>query len=282
MHGDASRTPTVKVMSFNIAHGMGMDGEVDLERTAQVIEGSGATIVALREVDRYFSARSFYMDQVEWLSERLGMYAAFGANLNQAPDNPERPNRQYGNATLSTYPIKYAENHFLTQVVTDIYNNEQRGVLETVIEVGGTYLKVLNAHLALKDEELEMSIAEILEIAGRSHFPKIIAGDFNAPPTHRHLAHLHRAMTDVFLKAKRGDAYTYPSPYENRETGESFKPMTRIDYIFADRGFDVRDAEKIETAVSDHLPITAELIWTQKHDSAAIIVPAAQPSKQKI
>src|SRR5690606_1310461 len=124
--------PTVKVMSFNIAHGMGMDGQVDLERTAQVIEGSGATIVALQEVDRYFSDRSFYMDQVEWLSERLGMYAAFGANLNQAPDNPERPNRQYGNATLSTYPIKYAENHFLTQVVTGIYNNEQRGVLETV------------------------------------------------------------------------------------------------------------------------------------------------------
>ncbi|MDS8902158.1 hypothetical protein RLL02_00845, partial [Streptococcus pneumoniae] len=110
------------------------------------------------------------------------------------------PNRQYGNATLSLYPIKYAENHLLTQVVTDIYNNEQRGVLETVVEVGGTYLKVLNAHLALKDEELEMSVAEILEIAGKSHFPKILAGDFNAPPTHRHLAHLHHTMTDVFLK----------------------------------------------------------------------------------
>ncbi|ANU21059.1 endonuclease [Planococcus plakortidis] len=278
MHGDASRTPTVKVMSFNIAHGMGMDGEVDLERTAQVIEASGATIVALQEVDRHFSNRSSYMDQVEWLAERLGMYAAFGANLNQAPDDPERPNRQYGNATLSLYPIKYAENHFLTQVVTDIYNNEQRGVLETVIEVGGTYLKVLNAHLALKDEELELSVAEIMEIAGKTHFPKIIAGDFNAPPTHRHLAHLHCTMTDVFLKAKRGDAYTYPSPYENHETGESFKPMTRIDYIFADRGFDVRDAERIETAASDHLPITAELVWTQHSDSAAIIVPAAQPS----
>lgn len=282
MHGDASRTPTVKVMSFNIAHGMGMDGEVNLERTAQVIEASGATIVALQEVDRYFSDRSFYVDQVEWLSERLGMYAAYGANLNQAPDDPERPNRQYGNATLSLYPIKYAENHFLTQVVTDIYNNEQRGVLETVIEVGGTYLKVLNAHLALKDEELEMSVAEILEIAGKSHFPKIIAGDFNAPPTHRHLAHLHHTMTDVFLKTKRGDAYTYPSPYENHETGESFKPMTRIDYIFADRGFDVRDVETIATDVSDHLPIVAELSWTKDHESSAVVLPKTQPAKQII
>ena len=278
MHGDASRTPAVKMMSFNIAHGMGMDGKVDLERTAQVIEESGATIVALQEVDRHFSSRSFYMDQVEWLAERLGMYAAYGANLNQAPDDPERPNRQYGNATLSIHPIKYAENHFLTQVVTDVYNNEQRGVLETVIEVGSTYLNVLNTHLALKDEELEMSIAEILEIAGKSHFPKILVGDFNAPPTHRHLAHLHCTMTDVFLKAKCGDAYTYPSPYENHDTGESFKPMTRIDYIFADHGFDVQGADKIETAVSDHLPITAELVWTQKTDSAAIIVPTAQPS----
>ncbi|QMT17719.1 endonuclease/exonuclease/phosphatase family protein [Planococcus maritimus] len=281
MHGDASRTPTVKVISFNIAHGMGMDGQVDLERTAQVIEASGATIVALQEVDRYFSARSFYMDQVEWLSERLGMYAAYGANLNQEPYDPERPNRQYGNATLSLYPIKYAENHFLTQVITDVYNNEQRGVLETVIEVDGTYLKVLNTHLALKDEELELSVAEILEIAGKSYFPKIITGDFNAPPTHRHLSHLHHIMTDVFLKTKRGDAYTYPSPYENPETGESFKPMTRIDYIFADHGFDVREVETIETAVSDHLPITAELVWTQKKVSTAILVPTVLPAKQK-
>ncbi|MBT2581501.1 endonuclease/exonuclease/phosphatase family protein [Planococcus sp. ISL-109] len=282
MQGDANKTPVVKVMSFNIAHGMGMDGKVDLERAARVIEQSGATIVALQEVDRYFSSRSFYMDQVEWLSERLGMYAAYGANLNQAPDDNERPNRQYGNATLSRYPIKYAENHFLTQVIADTYSNEQRGVLETIIEVEGTYLKVLNTHLALKDEELEMSIQEIFDIAGKSHFPKIIAGDFNAPPTHRHLVHLHRVMTDVFLKTKRGDAYTYPSPYENQETGESTRPMTRIDYIFADHGFEVGDAETIETAVSDHMPITAELVWTQKNDSAAIVLPVAQPFKQKI
>src|SRR5690606_7840899 len=117
-----------------------------------------------------------------------------------------------------------AENHFFTQVVTEVYNNEQRGVLEAVIEVDGTYLKVLNTHLSLKDEELEVSVQELLDIAGKSHFPKIIVGDFNAPPSHRHLHSLHRLMTDVFLKAKNGDANTYPSPYENSETGESFRP----------------------------------------------------------
>lgn len=281
MHSEAnSKRPVVKVMSFNIAHGMGMDGKVDLERTARVIEESGATIVALQEVDRYFSNRSSYIDQVEWLAERLGMYAAYGANLNQAADNNERPNRQYGNATLSLYPIKYAENHFLTQVVTEVYNNEQRGVLEAVIEVDGTYLKVLNTHLSLKDEELEVSVQELLDIAGKSHFPKIIAGDFNAPPSHRHLHSLHRLMTDVFLKAKNGDANTYPSPYENSETGESFRPMTRIDYIFADHGFDVHSAQTIETAASDHLPIAAELAWTKKNNQAAVLLPMTQPFKQ--
>ena len=55
MNGKNKKAPIVKVMSFNIAHGLGMYGVVDLEKTAQVIEDSCATIVALQEVDRHFS-----------------------------------------------------------------------------------------------------------------------------------------------------------------------------------------------------------------------------------
>ena len=260
MHGKNKKAPIVKVMSFNIAHGLGMDGIVNLEKTAEVIEDSCATIIALQEVDRYFSARSSFVDQVEWLSERLGMYAAYGANMNFEPEDSERPNRQYGNVILSKYPIKYVENHLLTQVYCPFGNNEQRGILETVIEVEGIYLSVFNTHLALKDEELAVSIDEILAIAGKSHFPRIIAGDFNASSSNVHMQKLNKHFRDAFLRMKRGDAYTYPSPYLNKETNEVFWPATRIDYIFSDIDVDVVQVAVIETSVSDHLPIVADMV----------------------
>lgn len=260
MHGKKKKAPIVKVMSFNIAHGLGMDGIVDLERTAEVIEDSCATIVALQEVDRYFSDRSSFADQVEWLSERLGMYAAYGANMNFAPEDSERPNRQYGNMILSKHPIKYVENHWLTQVYCSFGNNEQRGILETVIEVDGIYLSVFNTHLALKDEELAVSVDEILRITGKSHFPRILAGDFNATASNVHMQKLNKHFRDAFLKMKRGDAYTYPAPYMNKETDEVFWPATRIDYIFADSEVDVVQVAVIETSVSDHLPIVADMV----------------------
>lgn len=250
----------LKVMSFNIAHGLSMDGTVNLENAARIIEESGAEIIGLQELDRYFTERSSFMDQVEWLSSRLGMYAAFGANINLQPVEAERPNRQYGNAVLSKYPIKYIENHLLTQVPSPIVHDEQRGILETIIEVRGTYVSFFNTHLALKDEELRVSIDELLAITAKSRFPKIITGDFNAPPSHPEIERLATQFTDVFAQLNKGQAYTYPSVYENKETGEQHQPVTRIDYIFSDQHLEVFGGSVIETSVSDHLPITAELV----------------------
>lgn len=256
------KDPIVKVMSFNIAHGLGMDGLVDLKRTAEVIEDSCATIIGLQEVDRYFSERSSFADQVDWLSERLGMYAAYGANLDLEADEAERPRRQYGNAILSKYPIKYTENHHLTKVKGLFGNDEQRGVLEAVIEVEGTNISFYNTHLAVKEEEQGVSIGELLEITGKSRFPRIITGDFNAPPTHPHIQYMNQHFSDAFLKMKRGDAYTYPAPYTEELIGQKFEPTVRIDYIFCDKNLPVVQTAFVATAVSDHLPIAADLVLT--------------------
>jgi endonuclease/exonuclease/phosphatase family metal-dependent hydrolase len=254
-------TVPIKVMSFNIAHGLGMDNVVDLERTATVIEQSGAEIVGLQELDRHFTERSAFVDQVDWLSNRLGMYSAFGANLDLEAADPNRPRRQYGNAVLSKHPIKYAENHLLTKVVSPIANSEQRGILEVVLEVKGTYLSFFNTHLSLKEEELKVSIDEILGIMAKSSFPKIITGDFNAGPDHLQIKRLENHYSDAFLKMGKGNAYTYPAPHEH--DGVHLKPVTRIDYIFTDQNLEPEQAAVIETSVSDHLPITAELVLSR-------------------
>ncbi|MGW6198013.1 endonuclease/exonuclease/phosphatase family protein [Kribbella sp. NPDC055110] len=64
---------TVEALTFNIHHGAGVDGKLDLERVAQTIEASGATVVGLQEVDKYFDARSNWMDQPARLAARLQM-----------------------------------------------------------------------------------------------------------------------------------------------------------------------------------------------------------------
>lgn len=48
----------VKVMTYNIHHGKGMDRKVDINRIADVIAQSNIDIVGLNEVDKHFSRRS--------------------------------------------------------------------------------------------------------------------------------------------------------------------------------------------------------------------------------
>lgn len=249
----------VKVLSFNIAHGMGMDGVVDLERIAKIVEESDADIVGLQEVDRYFGMRSGFSNQIEWFENRLGMYSAYGANLDFEPLTAGGKRRQYGNAILSKHPIKYAENHQLTEVSTDFGSDERRGLLETIIDIDGNYIHFFNTHLSLKEEELIVNISEVLEITGRSRFPRILTGDFNAAPDNRVLQRMTRQFTDVFAALGKGNAYTYPAPYENAATGERLQPVTRIDYVFSDPNVAALSGEVIRTDSSDHQPIVAEV-----------------------
>ncbi|MCJ1909710.1 endonuclease/exonuclease/phosphatase family protein [Planococcus ruber] len=264
-------TIPLKVMSFNIAHGMGMDNRVDLERIAYIIEQSETEVIGLQELDRYFDERSSFIDQVEWLSKRLGMYAAFGANLDFEPLEAERPRRQYGNAVFSKYPIKYVENHLLTEVESPFAPSEQRGILEAVIEVDGTYLSFYNTHLSLKEEQLQLNVDEILSIMDKSQFPKVLTGDFNANPEQPQLNRFRNALNDVFADVEEGKSFTYPAPHQDGSDGVMLKPITRIDYIWTDSAMPPKQASVIETSASDHLPIVAELVLSHagKKEAAA-------------
>ena len=54
----------IRVATYNIKHGRGMDGTLDLERTATTLESLGADIIALQEVDDQ-ARRSGGIDQAE-------------------------------------------------------------------------------------------------------------------------------------------------------------------------------------------------------------------------
>ncbi|GIP37671.1 metal-dependent hydrolase [Paenibacillus sp. J31TS4] len=243
VEGPRGNEVTVKVMSYNIHHGEGTDKVLDLERIAGVIKEAGADIVGLQEVDNHYSSRSGLEDQAARLSELTGMRYVYAANLDLDPPEPGKPRRQYGTAVLSKYPILASENHLLSS-----FGQEQRGLLETVINVKGNQIRFYNTHLGLTVQQRLAQIEEIKAIASQHGGTKILTGDLNAKPDSAELASLQEDFHDTY--ADRNEDYTFPS------TG----PTSRIDYILTSADTGIGERQVLQTPASDHLPITTELI----------------------
>ena len=246
----------LKVMSFNIAAGNKLDGTLDLELTATTIEKSGADIIGLQEVDRNFSRRSNFMDQAKWLGQKLNMHVSYGLNLTEQPEELERPKRAFGNVTLSKYPITGDKNYDLASVEVEGKDNEPRGLLETVIDVGGSQIAFYNTHLSLKEQEVKVNIEEMLRVIGAQKLPVLIVGDFNQEPDSESIQTLEQRFPFVF-----GDLENQPSTYKKSEDHGHGK---KIDYIFHDDNWEVEKAVVIDTEASDHFPVVAELILFTK------------------
>ncbi|MBO1579116.1 endonuclease/exonuclease/phosphatase family protein [Bacillus sp. XF8] len=245
----------IKVMSYNIHHGEGTDAILDLKRIAEVIKQSDADIIGLQEVDNHFSERSNFEDQAKWLANYLGMKYTYAANLDYEPLQGGEHRRQYGTTVLSKYPILSSQNHLLTNILYPVNPTEQRGLLETVINVKGNHVHFYNTHLDNKRaEQRNLQIREILDIAKQKEGTSIFVGDFNATPESAEMLKMTEQYKDVFAVLGQDGDYTIPVDNPNR----------RIDYIFTSEDVKIRTGEVIDTFASDHLPITAELVLTKK------------------
>jgi glycerophosphoryl diester phosphodiesterase len=237
----------VTAMTYNIHHGADHAEQLDLERIAREVEGSGADVVALQEVDNHWGERSGGADQTAELADRLGMHAVYGANLDLDPPAAGQPRRQYGTAILSRFPIRSSRNTLLPRPA----GGEQRGLLEAVVKVNGRPLRVANTHLQHNnaDERLAQAL-KMDELLGAAKEPTVLMGDLNATPDQPELAPLWGRFDDAWLRAGTGDGFTYPVEAPDR----------RIDYILASKcGLDVERAAVRSGQGSDHLPVTAEV-----------------------
>ncbi len=248
---------TIKIMSFNIASGQRLDGELDLELVAKAIEDGEADIIGLQEVDRNFSDRSGFVDQAKWLSKRLDMEMIYGPNLIERTGHKERPKREYGNAILSRYSIESSSNHDLSSVEANPEEFEPRGLLEAVIDTGSFRFSFYNTHLSLIAEEVEDNLTEILEITKNNPLPKVLTGDFNAAPTTEHIKRFTRSFCNAF-----GEKGPYPETY--KKEGDHGQ---KIDYIFHDDQFSAEKTWTVESEASDHVPIAAQLNYLQKDNN---------------
>lgn len=254
--GKASdRSTDLRVMSFNIHHGADSDDVLDLERTAAVIEASGAEVIGLQEVDNAWSSRSDFEDQTARLADLLDMHYVYGPNLDVPRSDGGAGSSQYGNAILSEYPIIDSENHLLTSIQYPEMPTEQRGLLEAVVNVKGHHIGFYSTHLDhQRAEQRELQAQEIVEITGENRRPAVVVGDLNAQPGAPELQDLFSAFTDTFAALEQDNAYTFApdgAPVE--------EASLRIDYVLASEGVRPQAAHVVRTSASDHLPIVADL-----------------------
>ena len=100
--GSANTPTTIRVLTYNIHHGEGRDGELDLPRLGRVISSVQPDLVALQEVD-VGTARTDMVDQVAELARLTGMYAQFGKAMDYMGGG-------YGVAVLSRWSFLTTEN----------------------------------------------------------------------------------------------------------------------------------------------------------------------------
>ena len=89
---------TFRVMTYNIHHGEGLDGKVDLLRIAELIKRECADLVALQEVDKGVerTARRDFPDELAALTSLTYVFS----------NNYHFQGGEYGNAVLTRFPVK--------------------------------------------------------------------------------------------------------------------------------------------------------------------------------
>lgn len=246
--GEADEPTQLRVLSYNIHHGEGVDRRLDLERIAKVILSAKPDVVALQEVDQNVK-RTGSVDQPVELARLTEMNVIFGANI-------ELQGGHYGNAVLSRFPISRHENHLLP----NIDNGEQRGFIEAEIQVpqADQTIRLLATHLDHRADERErLESAKVLNEFIESHAkqPALLAGDLNATPESETL----HVFEKIWTRSNAKPMATVPVS----------EPTRQIDFIMyrpASRWKVVEVKVLDEAVASDHRAILVVLSLQPMHD----------------
>lgn len=144
----------MKILSWNIQWGRGLDGRVDLARTAAVAREFDADVYCFQEVaiNHPGLPGGAAMNQVEWLS---GLFLGFEAIYGVGSDLPDEKGRgggrrRFGNLILSRRPVLQVFRHLLPWPVDPAVPSMPRVAVEAVIEAPefpGGALRVIATHL---------------------------------------------------------------------------------------------------------------------------------------
>ena len=223
---------TIRVMSYNIQNGRGMDNTINYQRIADVITNVAPHVVALQELDSATN-RSKGVDVLSRLASLTAMYSVYGASI-------PYDGGKYGVAVLSKEkPVSWKR-------ISLPGKEEARSLLLVEFK---DYLFCCT-HLSLNEDDRLASVAIINQAVKDYDKPVILAGDMNDTPG--------TPVLDAF-KQNWNTLSNIKLP-----THPSNKPDSTIDYIFGytPKGYtySVWQTRVVnEPMASDHLPVFADV-----------------------
>lgn len=226
----------VRVMTYNVRNGHGVDGVKDIKRCAEVINDARPHVIAVQELDSMSRRNNKYV--LGELAQLTGYHDYYHRTI------PYKGGA-YGIGILSRKEALSVDFRPLP------CRKEPRGLL--IVEFKKYYL--LCTHLSLNQEDRVTSVGIIRDIVSKLDKPVFIAGDMNARPNSKPMK--------AFKK------FTQVLNDENKFTIPSNKPRSCIDYILGANGsFKVlKDYVYYGTIASDHLPLYVDVKITKPKKS---------------
>ena len=286
----------MRLVTYNIQYGIGLDGRYDVERVASAVRG--ADVIALQEVclnNPNNGGRDMVAEIAEALPEYFSVYGSnFEANIGShiAKGRAVTSTFQLGNMVLSRTPIHLSRNLLLPRSRSIEALNFQRGALEALIETPLGFVRFYSTHLDHRSpvERIrqirflrERLLNYPLEGGGLSGLAEVglpeppcpedfvVMGDFNmlaGSPEYSEIAGLPDHEVGMLLSAGLAvdaaqylgvdDLTTRVDPKHPDDAGRH----KRIDYVFTSASL-AGSLKRLwvdrQAVGSDHLPVWVEL-----------------------
>lgn len=185
----AKRTRTLRLTSYNIQHGEGLDGRIDHDRLARILRRAKTEVAAIQEVDSV-THRNGGLYSLEEIGRKAKMFATFAPSI-------DFQGGKYGIGILSRKrPISVRH--------IPLPGREERRML-LVAEF--QHYVVACTHLSLTEEDRLASIPLIQEEASRWQKPFLLLGDLNDTPD----SPFYQQMQQQFLFLNPSYDKTYPA-----------------------------------------------------------------------
>src|SRR3569623_1174491 len=227
----------IKVASYNIHKGIGLDRRRDPRRILDVLREIDADIVALQEADRRFGAKLCVIDH-QLLADHSPWKAVAGG---------DRPASMgwHGNARLVRKNAKVLGSSIIHPPAL-----EPRGAVVADVDNGGALVRVVGMHLDLSGLRRRRQAHSIIAHvhADQARHPTVMMGDLNEWSAH---AGSLRAFGHHFRFAAPG-----PSFHVRRPVAALDRIMYAPNLRVVACGVHV---SPLSRRASDHLPIWAEL-----------------------
>ena len=241
----SSSSTTLKVMDWNIHHGIDTSGANNLDRVASRIAQINPHVVSLNEVE----LKNGYNGNADepavlksYLQSKTGKtwYTCFAQRTGASTGQ--------GNLILSRIQISSCDKYYMSG---------SRSVANATITVNGRTINVFSTHL--DESSASMRTTEMSQLkswaSGRSE-QRIIMGDFNAWPGATEIQNMTSSYYDSWAQAKSQGTAIW---YSGNEAGNTRN--SRIDYIWRSHGATslVLTASQVYDtgSISDHRPVSA-------------------------